>query len=67
MIDDMFKLTIDTVFSPSFTSDRANKFELVYCEKNSLYSETPLDIRSPFSTSLYPVEELKQTVGVPRR
>ena len=61
----MLKLTVDRVFgtselAPGEEVDLSNNgFELIYCEKNSIYSDKPIDTRRGFNEGIYPVEATK--------
>ncbi|KRX02354.1 hypothetical protein PPERSA_09971 [Pseudocohnilembus persalinus] len=38
-----------------------NQFDLIYCDNNSIYNDNkPINTRSPFTSSLYPIDELRQ-------
>lgn len=60
MVDDLFSITLDPIFTPkNIPSDNTeNDFELIYCETGSNFFKKPINIRSPFNTSVYPIKEL---------
>lgn len=56
MIDDMLDLKIDGIFKPTkYTSESPNDFELIYCEQYSNHSPVPINVRSLFTSSVYPL------------
>ena len=64
MVDDMFEITIDPLFPPKNPvkrDQRPNYFELLYCQSNSDYSKVPVNVRSSYSKSVYPISELDPT------
>jgi len=61
MIDDMMELVVDPLF-PSQTNprseDRANGYDLIYCEYGSAHHNGPLSLRTPFTKNVYPIQAL---------
>lgn len=67
MMDDLLDIVLDPIYPPMNKPEsncknanhidlkRPNDFELLYCECNSSYSPNPINLRRPFSVSLYPV------------
>lgn len=56
----MLDIVLDPLFPPinDVRNGRANDFDLIYCEGGSVYSDKPLNVRSPFYVSRYPFPEL---------
>ena len=66
MLDDMLRITVDPVYPPKDLPEpnRQNLFELIYSEN----PENPTSQRRPITQDhLYPIKNLKQTVGRERR
>lgn len=59
-VDDMLDITVDHLIPPKTNprGDRPNDFELIYCENNSQHNQGPLNVRSLYTQSLYPIPEL---------
>ena len=60
MIDDMFKIVLDPKFATLNPNRSKNQFELLYCERDSIYSTLGATVnqRRPFTASLYPIQSL---------
>ena len=58
MIEDLFQIVLDPIIKSKKLSDRKNKFELLYSEKNIYGKGIKINKRRPFKTLLYPMQEL---------
>eukprot|EP00347_Sterkiella_histriomuscorum_P017175 403350383 len=66
MMDYLLDIVLDPIYTPHVKPESCNlpnDFELLYCEANSVHSPQPVNLRRPFSASLYPIQELAQQVG----
>ena len=66
MLDDMLRITVDPVYPPRDLPEpeRPNLFDLIYSES----PENSVNTRRPISMDhLYPIRDLKQTVGRERK
>lgn len=63
----MFEIAVDPVFppkNPPRQDGRPNDFELIYCEHGSAYSRRPVNVRTPFAKSPYPIAELDPSTQI---
>ncbi len=61
MLDSLLALALDPVYPPVNKKEPAeNRYELLYCEKQSRYSPEPVNCRRGFEKALvYPIKELE--------
>ncbi len=58
MLDNLFSLVLDPVYPSKSEKVLPNNFELLFCEKDSLYSSAPINTRRSYKKDyLYPVKE----------
>lgn len=56
MLDNLFSLTLDSIYPPK-ELNKENNFELLYCEKESAFSGTQINLRRSFNKDLiYPIK-----------
>jgi len=59
MLDSLFSLVLDRIYPPTNKIRSENRFEVIYCEELSRFSNKPINQRRPFDKSLlYPIKEL---------
>lgn len=62
MVDDMFEIVLDPMFppkNPPRQDGRPNDFELIYSESGATHSSKPINLRSSFRASPYPVQKFE--------
>lgn len=66
MLDDLFDIALTPLYSNN-KKLRDNGFDLIFCEKGSLFSDIPVNIRRCYSKKLiYPIKMYEQKIGTNR-